>query len=140
MATPVRLSSLLSLPVPLAQADDGVFIRSLRLAQVFRLTRCTSISALTLVYCHAYQPSAHLGHELTPRPFPHPRSRRGPWFSTQLVLSLTVGVTSFLVFCWIRRYERFKVLYAPRTMLKGAAGFRQRHGPRAACSCLLAGK
>lgn len=44
---------------------------------------------------------------------------RGPWFSTQLVLSLTVGVSSFLIFCWLRRYERFRVLYAPRTMLKG---------------------
>ncbi|GAA5899660.1 hypothetical protein JCM8208_000621 [Rhodotorula glutinis] len=44
---------------------------------------------------------------------------QGPWFSTQLVLSLGVGITSFLVFCWIRRYDKFKVLYAPRTMLKG---------------------
>ncbi|KPV72603.1 uncharacterized protein RHOBADRAFT_29756 [Rhodotorula graminis WP1] len=44
---------------------------------------------------------------------------QGPWFSTQLVLSLGVGITSFFVFCWIRRYEKFKVLYAPRTMLKG---------------------
>ncbi|GAA5868559.1 hypothetical protein JCM3774_005428 [Rhodotorula dairenensis] len=46
---------------------------------------------------------------------------KGPWFSTQLTLSLTVGVTSFLAFCWLRRYERFRVLYAPRTMLKGFA-------------------
>ncbi|KWU44595.1 DUF221-domain-containing protein, partial [Rhodotorula sp. JG-1b] len=45
----------------------------------------------------------------------------GPWFSTQLTLSLTVGVVSFLTFCWLRRYERFRVLYAPRTMLKGFA-------------------
>ncbi|GAA5984720.1 hypothetical protein JCM10908_003473 [Rhodotorula pacifica] len=41
--------------------------------------------------------------------------------ATQLTLSLSVGVTSFLVFCWLRRYERFRVLYAPRTMLKGFA-------------------
>ncbi|GAA5962187.1 hypothetical protein JCM8115_006622 [Rhodotorula mucilaginosa] len=46
---------------------------------------------------------------------------KGPWFSTQLTLSLTVGVVSFLTFCWLRRYERFRVLYAPRTMLKGFA-------------------
>lgn len=45
---------------------------------------------------------------------------RGPWFSTQLTLSLTVGLASFLLFCWLRRYERFKVLYKPRTLLKGA--------------------
>ncbi|GAA6046727.1 hypothetical protein JCM3770_003137 [Rhodotorula araucariae] len=44
---------------------------------------------------------------------------QGPWFSTQLALSLSVGLVSFLVFCWLRRYERFKVLYAPRTMLNG---------------------
>ncbi|BGP27145.1 hypothetical protein JCM10295v2_006109 [Rhodotorula toruloides] len=44
---------------------------------------------------------------------------QGPWFSTQLTLSLTVGMASFLVFCWLRRYERFKVLYKPRTLLKG---------------------
>ncbi|BGP55728.1 hypothetical protein JCM8202v2_003335 [Rhodotorula sphaerocarpa] len=42
-------------------------------------------------------------------------------YRTQLVLSLTVGVSSFLIFCWLRRYERFRVLYAPRTMLKGFA-------------------
>ena len=58
-----------------------------------------------------------------------PTSRRGPWFSTQLVLSLGVGITSFLVFCWIRRYEKFKVLYAPRTMLKGAPRCRQLYAP-----------
>ncbi|GJN93152.1 hypothetical protein Rhopal_006199-T1 [Rhodotorula paludigena] len=44
---------------------------------------------------------------------------QGPWFSTQLILSLTVGLGSFLIFCWLRRKEGCKVLYAPRTMLKG---------------------
>lgn len=48
---------------------------------------------------------------------------RGPWFSTQLILSLTVGLGSFLIFCWLRRKEGCKVLYAPRTMLKGADRF-----------------
>ncbi|GAA5866760.1 hypothetical protein JCM1840_004257 [Sporobolomyces johnsonii] len=44
---------------------------------------------------------------------------QGPWFSTQLTLSLSIGVASFLLFCALRRVERFKVLYAPRTLLKG---------------------
>ncbi|GAA5944356.1 uncharacterized protein JCM15063_006571 [Sporobolomyces koalae] len=43
----------------------------------------------------------------------------GPWFSTQLTLSLTIGVLSFLLFCTLRRMEKFKVLYKPRTLLKG---------------------
>ncbi|GAA6030870.1 hypothetical protein JCM8097_008916 [Rhodosporidiobolus ruineniae] len=44
---------------------------------------------------------------------------KGPWFSTQLTLSLSVALGSFLLFCALRRVERFKVLYAPRTLLKG---------------------
>ncbi|GAA5863074.1 hypothetical protein JCM8547_002789 [Rhodosporidiobolus lusitaniae] len=44
---------------------------------------------------------------------------QGPWFSTQLTLSLSVGLGAFLLFCVLRRIERFKVLYAPRTLIKG---------------------
>nr|ODN96882.1 membrane protein [Cryptococcus depauperatus CBS 7855] len=40
----------------------------------------------------------------------------GPWFSTQLVLSLSIGVTSFLVFCFLR--TRWEVVYMGRTKLK----------------------
>ncbi|GAA5900728.1 uncharacterized protein JCM6883_004637 [Sporobolomyces salmoneus] len=43
----------------------------------------------------------------------------GPWFSTQLTLSLTIGLFSFLLFCILRRKEKFQVLYKPRTLLKG---------------------
>ncbi|SCZ96759.1 BZ3500_MvSof-1268-A1-R1_Chr4-1g06692 [Microbotryum saponariae] len=43
----------------------------------------------------------------------------GPWFTTQLALSLSIGLCSFLAFCVVRRVERFKVLYRPRTLLKG---------------------
>ncbi|GAA5948371.1 hypothetical protein JCM3765_001391 [Sporobolomyces pararoseus] len=43
----------------------------------------------------------------------------GPWFSTQLTLSLTIGLFSFLLFCLLRRREKFRVLYKPRTLLKG---------------------
>lgn len=46
-------------------------------------------------------------------------NRNGPWFSTQLTLSLTIGLLSFLLFCLLRRREKFKVLYKPRTLLKG---------------------
>ncbi|GAA5902674.1 hypothetical protein JCM6882_004039 [Rhodosporidiobolus microsporus] len=54
-------------------------------------------------------------------PLPPDQAERyqGPWFSTQLTLSLSVGIVSFLVFCALRRVERFKVLYSPRTLLKG---------------------
>ena len=43
----------------------------------------------------------------------------GPWFETQLGISLFLGVTSFLAFCYAR--TRHRVLYAPRTLLKGFA-------------------
>lgn len=41
----------------------------------------------------------------------------GPWLQTQLAIALFVGVISFLSFCFLR--NRSKVLYAPRTLLKG---------------------
>ena len=41
----------------------------------------------------------------------------GPWLQTQLAIALTVGILSFLSFCFLR--TRSKVLYAPRTLLKG---------------------
>ncbi|SCV74453.1 BQ2448_8092 [Microbotryum intermedium] len=44
---------------------------------------------------------------------------QGPWFTTQLALSLFIGLSSFLAFCVVRRIERFKVLFRPRTLLKG---------------------
>lgn len=40
------------------------------------------------------------------------------WFETQLTLSLVIGIISFLTFCIAR--TRSKVLFAPRTLLKGA--------------------
>lgn len=41
----------------------------------------------------------------------------GPWFTTQLFLSSTIGVTSFLLFSYCR--TRWPLLFAPRTKLKG---------------------
>ncbi|THH04916.1 hypothetical protein EW145_g5182 [Phellinidium pouzarii] len=41
----------------------------------------------------------------------------GPWFKTQLYLSCTVGLVSFLVFSYAR--TRWPLLFAPRTKLKG---------------------
>ena len=41
----------------------------------------------------------------------------GPWFTTQLMLSATIGVTSFLLFSYCR--TRWPLLFAPRTKLKG---------------------
>jgi hypothetical protein len=41
----------------------------------------------------------------------------GPWFSTQLILSLGIGVSSFLTFCFLR--TRWDVVYMGRTKLKG---------------------
>ncbi|WVQ74072.1 hypothetical protein IAR50_003655 [Cryptococcus sp. DSM 104548] len=40
----------------------------------------------------------------------------GPWFSTQLTLSLSIGLTSFLLFCFLR--TRWDVVYMGRTKLK----------------------
>ncbi|EMD32395.1 hypothetical protein CERSUDRAFT_108829 [Gelatoporia subvermispora B] len=41
----------------------------------------------------------------------------GPWFTTQLTLSTTIGVVSFLLFSYCR--TRWPLVYAPRTKLKG---------------------
>ena len=41
----------------------------------------------------------------------------GPWFTTQLTISVTIGVTSFLLFSYCR--TRWPLLFAPRTKLKG---------------------
>ncbi|WOO82803.1 Calcium permeable stress-gated cation channel 1 [Vanrija pseudolonga] len=38
------------------------------------------------------------------------------WFSTQLLLSLSIGVPSFLLFCFLR--TRWQLVYMPRTRLK----------------------
>jgi len=43
----------------------------------------------------------------------------GPWFQTQLTLSSTIGLISFLLFTYAR--TRWLVLFAPRTKLKGGA-------------------
>ncbi|GMK59469.1 hypothetical protein CspeluHIS016_0800750 [Cutaneotrichosporon spelunceum] len=40
----------------------------------------------------------------------------GPWLQTQLTLSLGIGFTSFLVFCFLR--TRWQLVYMPRTKLK----------------------
>ncbi|WVW78588.1 hypothetical protein I302_100544 [Kwoniella bestiolae CBS 10118] len=40
----------------------------------------------------------------------------GPWFSTQLTLSLAIGLTSFFTFCFLR--TRWDVVYMGRTKLK----------------------
>lgn len=41
----------------------------------------------------------------------------GPWLQTQLVISLSIGIVSFLTFSYCR--TRWPVLFAPRTKLKG---------------------
>ncbi|TEB19621.1 DUF221-domain-containing protein [Coprinellus micaceus] len=41
----------------------------------------------------------------------------GPWFTTQLTLSASIGITSFLLFSYCR--TRWPLLFAPRTKLKG---------------------
>ncbi|GAA5824868.1 hypothetical protein JCM11251_005374 [Rhodosporidiobolus azoricus] len=62
---------------------------------------------------------AHAAAGGSPLPPDQAERYQGPWFSTQLTLSLSVGLGSFLIFCALRRLERFKVLYSPRTLLKG---------------------
>ncbi|OJT11675.1 Calcium permeable stress-gated cation channel 1 [Trametes pubescens] len=41
----------------------------------------------------------------------------GPWFATQITLSISIGLVSFLVFSYCR--TRWPLLFAPRTKLKG---------------------
>ncbi|KAI9000885.1 DUF221-domain-containing protein [Trametes punicea] len=41
----------------------------------------------------------------------------GPWFVTQLTLSISIGLVSFLVFSYCR--TRWPLVFAPRTKLKG---------------------
>ena len=41
----------------------------------------------------------------------------GPWFSTQLTLSLAIGLTAFFLFCFLR--TRWEIVYMGRTKLKG---------------------
>ncbi|KAH7918403.1 DUF221-domain-containing protein [Leucogyrophana mollusca] len=41
----------------------------------------------------------------------------GPWFTTQILLSSTIGIVSFLLFSYCR--SRWPLLFAPRTKLKG---------------------
>ncbi|KAK2460006.1 hypothetical protein APHAL10511_008012 [Amanita phalloides] len=41
----------------------------------------------------------------------------GPWFTTQLTISATIGITSFLLFSYCR--TRWPLSFAPRTKLKG---------------------
>ncbi|CAK5262174.1 unnamed protein product [Mycena citricolor] len=41
----------------------------------------------------------------------------GPWFTTQIIMSGTIGLFSFLVFSYCR--TRWPILFAPRTKLKG---------------------
>ena len=43
----------------------------------------------------------------------------GPWFTTQLTISATIGIFSFLVFSYCR--TRWPLLFAPRTKLKGSS-------------------
>ncbi|KAG1727490.1 late exocytosis, associated with Golgi transport-domain-containing protein [Suillus paluster] len=40
----------------------------------------------------------------------------GPWFTTQILLASTIGLSSFLIFSYCR--SRWPLIYAPRTMLK----------------------
>jgi hypothetical protein len=46
-----------------------------------------------------------------------PVKYEGPWLSTQVMISLSVGMASFLIFSYSRR--RWPLLFAPRTKLKG---------------------
>ncbi|KAI0029909.1 hypothetical protein K488DRAFT_55341 [Vararia minispora EC-137] len=41
----------------------------------------------------------------------------GPWFATQTTLAASIGIASFLIFCYCR--TRWPLQFAPRTKLKG---------------------
>jgi len=46
---------------------------------------------------------------------------QGPWFRTQLALSASIGIVSFLLFSYCR--TRWPLLFAPRTKLKGSYAY-----------------
>jgi len=46
-----------------------------------------------------------------------PVKYEGPWLSTQIMISSSVGIASFLIFSYSR--TRWPLLFAPRTKLKG---------------------
>jgi hypothetical protein len=54
-----------------------------------------------------------LGNELTSTT----EKFEGPWFTTQLIISATIGIVSFLLFSYCR--TRWPLSFAPRTKLKG---------------------
>lgn len=39
--------------------------------------------------------------------------------TTQLTLAVTIGLGSFIFFCFARKVDKWKVTYSPRTLLKG---------------------
>ncbi|TCD61780.1 hypothetical protein EIP91_007958 [Steccherinum ochraceum] len=47
---------------------------------------------------------------------PPTRKFEGPWFTTQLTLSLSIGFIAFLIFSYCR--TRWPIVFAPRTVLK----------------------
>ncbi|KIK03282.1 hypothetical protein K443DRAFT_676952 [Laccaria amethystina LaAM-08-1] len=55
-------------------------------------------------------------HKLPPGS-PPMQKFEGPWFTTQLTISLSVGLTSFFLFSYCR--TRWPLIFAPRTKLKG---------------------
>ncbi|WVQ84128.1 hypothetical protein IAT38_006275 [Cryptococcus sp. DSM 104549] len=59
-------------------------------------------------------------------PLPPGSGPTRPWFSTQLTLSLAIGVTSFLLFCFLR--TRWEIVYMGRTKLKDFSP-TPAHGP-----------
>ncbi|KAK4048133.1 hypothetical protein OIV83_005003 [Microbotryomycetes sp. JL201] len=59
------------------------------------------------------------GHDGPSLPPGYGQSYEGPWLQTQLELSVGIGLFSFLLFCILRKLDRCRVLYAPRTLLKG---------------------
>jgi hypothetical protein len=60
---------------------------------------------------------------------------QGPWLQTQLALSLSLGISSFLLFSYLR--PRYTLLYAPRTKLKGFSPSEAHHESNSAWSWIL---
>lgn len=61
--------------------------------------------------------SPHPTHTILPG-LPNSRDYSGPWFRTQLLLSLSVGISSWLIFTILRR--RWRRIYMPRALLHAA--------------------
>ncbi|KZT73615.1 DUF221-domain-containing protein [Daedalea quercina L-15889] len=73
-----------------------------------------SVQSLFVAWAVAFDDDGEPG---PPNGTPPTSKFEGPWFTTQLLLSTSIGLASFLIFSYCRK--RWPLQFAPRTKLKG---------------------